>query len=231
MCLAPPAAISDWELREIARPGLIDDRQNIVNSQQHVRPCSRAKNEDSQLKCSESMRRWQGRVASDGIPLIPAFSRQGRRGKREGRIDRVTPRDVCPAVSECLGRTGFSQARQTDSDFNSWSRTTCTCCASTPSNQSRNSSVDAPALRFSKSADTGTRVPRNTQAPLTLSGWRSTASQSSQLGMGSPPIGPGSVGIRGPDGLRKSLQKSISALTPPVGGGGNWTVTTGLGSG
>ena len=85
MCLAPPAAISDWELREIARPGLIDDRQNIVNSQQYVRPCSRAKNEDSQRKCSESMRRWQGRVASDGIPLIPAFSRQGSRAVRASR--------------------------------------------------------------------------------------------------------------------------------------------------
>ena len=217
MCLAPPAAISDWELREIARPGLIDDRQNIVDSQQNVRPCSRAQNEDSQRKCSESMRRWQGRVASDGIPLLPLLP-PGEKGQ-EGRSYRpCDSSDVCPAVSECLGRTGFSQARQTDSDFNSWSRTTCTCCASTPSNQSRNSSVDAPALRFSKSADTGTRVPRNTQAPLTLSGWRSTASQSSQLGMGSPTIGPGSVGIRGPGGLRKSLQSSISAHTPP----GRW---------
>ena len=38
----------------------------------------------------------------------------------------------------------------------------------------------APVSRFSKSARTGTRVPRKTQAPLTLSSERSTSRQSDQ---------------------------------------------------
>jgi hypothetical protein len=38
-----------------------------------------------------------------------------------------------------------------------------------------NCEISAPSSRFSKSADTGTRVWRKTQAPLTLPGSRSTA--------------------------------------------------------
>jgi hypothetical protein len=38
----------------------------------------------------------------------------------------------------------------------------------------------APLSRFSNSALTGTRVPRNTQAPLTRSGSRSTTGQQDQ---------------------------------------------------
>src|SRR2546423_11249615 len=41
----------------------------------------------------------------------------------------------------------------------------------------------APVSRFSKSARTGTRVPRKTQAPLTLSSERSTSRQSAQPNM------------------------------------------------
>lgn len=41
----------------------------------------------------------------------------------------------------------------------------------------------APVSRFSKSARTGTRVPRKTQAPLTVSGERSTSRQSAQSNM------------------------------------------------
>src|SRR5262249_2318835 len=55
------------------------------------------------------------------------------------------------------------------------------CDRSTPGNQARNSSIDAPSRRFSNSAEIGTRVPRKTHAPLTLSGSRSTASQFSQM--------------------------------------------------
>lgn len=50
-----------------------------------------------------------------------------------------------------------------------------TCSLVTPGNQSTKSSTLAPASMFSKSAVTGTRVPRNTQAPLTRSGAHSTA--------------------------------------------------------
>ncbi len=45
--------MSDLELREIARPGLIDDRQDVVNPQKYVRPCSGAQNEDGQLPPSK----------------------------------------------------------------------------------------------------------------------------------------------------------------------------------
>ena len=61
-------------------------------------------------------------------------------------------------------RAGFARA------FTSWSRTTATAGLSTPGNHSRNCSTDAPSLRFSKRAATGALVPRNTQAPLSLSG-------------------------------------------------------------
>lgn len=59
-------------------------------------------------------------------------------------------------------------------------RDACSNTASTwafwiPGNHSRKSSIRAPSSIFSKSADTGTRVLRNTQAPLTLPGDCSTA--------------------------------------------------------
>jgi hypothetical protein len=49
-------------------------------------------------------------------------------------------------------------------------RTAKACSRVTPGNHSRNWSTVAPPSRFSKSACTGTRVPLNTQAPLTLPG-------------------------------------------------------------
>jgi hypothetical protein len=60
------------------------------------------------------------------------------------------------------------------------SRTAAAFQPSTPGNHSRNCSMVAPSLRFSKRVDTGTRVPRNTQAPPSLSGCRSTAALLSQ---------------------------------------------------
>ena len=57
---------------------------------------------------------------------------------------------------------------------------------STPGIHSRNCSTDAPSLRFSKRAATGTLVPRNTHTPLSLSAWRSTAGHVSQSIMRSP---------------------------------------------
>src|SRR5262249_15437328 len=64
------------------------------------------------------------------------------------------------------------------------SSTASTCWRVTPGNQSKKSSMHAPSSRFSKSAFTGTRVPRNTQAPLTFPGARSTAGQDDQSNMG-----------------------------------------------
>ncbi len=48
------------------------------------------------------------------------------------------------------------------------SRTASTWSLVTPGNHSTNSSTVAPSSRFSKSALTGTRVPRNSHAPLTF---------------------------------------------------------------
>ncbi len=47
-----------------------------------------------------------------------------------------------------------------------------------------NSSTVAPPSRFANSAETGTRVPRNNHAPLTLCGCRSTALQVVQSSTG-----------------------------------------------
>ena len=63
------------------------------------------------------------------------------------------------------------------------SSTASTCPRVTPGNQARNSSMRAPLSRFSNRAVTGTRVPRNTQAPLTLPVARSTTEQDDQSNM------------------------------------------------
>src|SRR2546425_10090204 len=62
-------------------------------------------------------------------------------------------------------------------------RTVKACSRVTPGNHSRNWSTVAPPSRFSKSACTGTRVPLNTHAPLTLPGTRSTAAHFVQSNM------------------------------------------------
>ena len=64
------------------------------------------------------------------------------------------------------------------------SRTARACSRDTPGNHSTNCDTCAPSSRFSNSAAIGTRVPRNTQAPLTRSGSRSTAGQEDQSIMG-----------------------------------------------
>lgn len=50
-----------------------------------------------------------------------------------------------------------------------------TCCRLTPSNWSRNSKTVMPRFRPAMSDSTGTRVPRNTQAPPSFPGRLSTA--------------------------------------------------------
>ena len=75
------------------------------------------------------------------------------------------------------------------SELTSWARTASTLQPSTPGNHSRNCPTVAPSLRFSNRADTGTRVSRNTQAPLTLSGSRSIAEHCSQFVIPTPRIG------------------------------------------
>ena len=71
----------------------------------------------------------------------------------------------------------YLQATESFRPLVSWSITLSTCHRSTPGNQSRNCSIVAPSLRFSKSAATGTLVLRNTHAPPTFSRSRSTAGQ------------------------------------------------------
>ena len=64
--------------------------------------------------------------------------------------------------------------------FSAWFNSVRTCSRGTPGNHFRKSSTLASSSRFSKSAFTGTRVPLNTHAPLTRSGFRSTAVQLDQ---------------------------------------------------
>ncbi len=75
------------------------------------------------------------------------------------------------------------------------SRTARTCSAVTPGNHSTNCDTCAPSSRFSNRAATGTRVPRNTQAPLTRSGSRSTIGQEDQSIM-IPPFYAGALSFR-----------------------------------
>src|SRR5438876_6205710 len=75
------------------------------------------------------------------------------------------------------------QAIGTARDDSANLRTVKACSRVTPGNHSRNWSTVAPPSRFSKSACTGTRVPLNTQAPLTLPGTRSTAAHFDQSNM------------------------------------------------
>lgn len=63
------------------------------------------------------------------------------------------------------------------------SSTASTCSRFTPGNHCRKSSTVAPSSKFSKRAFTGTRVPRKTKAPLTVSGEAFTSEQSDQSNM------------------------------------------------
>ena len=107
-------------------------------------------------------------------PLESGIHRVSRKMPAEGRRHALVEQD--------------SQATESFKSRVSWSSTCSTCERSTPGNHSRNCSMVAPSLRFSKSAATGTRVPQNTQAPLTFSGSRSTAEQDFQVVTGSPPL-------------------------------------------
>ena len=72
---------------------------------------------------------------------------------------------------------GLDRTHATSRDRVACSKTLRVCCAVTPGNHSRNSCTVAPPSIFSNNAATGTRVPRNTHAPLTRSASRSTAVQ------------------------------------------------------
>jgi hypothetical protein len=60
------------------------------------------------------------------------------------------------------------------------SSTASTCPRSTPGNHCKKSSTVAPSSRFPKRDLTGTRVPRKTKTPLTVSGEAVTSGQSDQ---------------------------------------------------
>ena len=86
-----------------------------------------------------------------------------------------------PRVSQDLQRLAASA-----SDCISKASTASTAARSTPGNHSRNCCTVAPSLRFSKRAETGTRVPVKTHAPLALSGSCSTFGHVFQSVMASP---------------------------------------------
>jgi hypothetical protein len=95
----------------------------------------------------------------------------------EGRDDRVP---VQP-ISQRGGRALIEKDSQATARLRfACSRTASTCSFVTPGNQTTNSSTRAPPSKFSKRADTGSRVPRKTQAPLIFSGERSTTGHDDQ---------------------------------------------------
>ena len=110
---------------------------------------------------------------------------QARPASFEGRVNLVPPQVPAEGCRRTLVEQD-PQAADTCRSRRSWSRTLSACQRSTPGNQSRNCSTVAPSLRFSNSAATGTRVPRNTHAPLTLSGSRSMAGHVFQLAIRCP---------------------------------------------
>lgn len=83
------------------------------------------------------------------------------------------------------------------------SRTLSTWASSTPGNHSRNSETVAPLSRFLNKAATGTRVPRNFQAPPQTSGTRSIPGHWDHSVMSRRcRSNQGSQGCRGSDGDR-----------------------------
>src|SRR5262249_51831416 len=90
----------------------------------------------------------------------------GQRGAQRGR---------CAVVEENTHQCGSGASRLWAAKAN-----TALICSGPISNHSAISSMLAPASRFSKTVATGSRVPRNTHAPLTLPGMLSTAEHCDQ---------------------------------------------------
>ncbi len=134
--------------------------------------------------------------APDVVVSKPAFFRHSE----EIPIRRFCPAsfiscfNACPMKKYRNGARCYGQAisaRETRHTANglpklrdACSNTFFTSSRDTPGDHSRNSSIVAPPSRFENRAGTGTRVPRNTQAPLTLSACRSTAGQDIQSSIG-----------------------------------------------
>ena len=128
---------------------------------------------------------WRGRAGAVGE--VPACGRDGRFANRPyGWLS------CAKGVAE-EGEGGAGQGEPGPltlgcicSDCISKASTASTAARSTPGNHSRNCCTVAPSLRFSKRAETGTRVPVNTHAPLALSGSCSTFGHVFQSAMASP---------------------------------------------
>ena len=98
---------------------------------------------------------------------------------------RLSSNAVLTWAVKCLLRGAVCLDRNTRTHVASRERVACSrtrraCSRVTPGNHARNSESCAPSSRFWKSAATGTRVPRNTQAPLTRWGSLSTAGHEDQ---------------------------------------------------
>src|SRR2546426_10907888 len=111
----------------------------------------------------------------------------------------------------------LAQASWTAREDSANLRTVKPCSRVMPGNHSRNWFTVAPPSRFSKSACTGTRVPLNTQAPLTLPGTRSTAAQFVQSNMlrklrCRPVVGKREAGFRSSGGASAVEQFACFAL-------------------
>src|SRR5690348_7016664 len=85
-----------------------------------------------------------------------------------------------PAERECLIEKNEHQRGAGTSRLRAAKSSTATTCSRVTPNHSMMSSIVAPDSRFSKTVDTGMRVPRKTHAPLTLPGTLSTAGHCDQ---------------------------------------------------
>ena len=86
----------------------------------------------------------------------------------EGRVHRVLDQMTPQGSRGAWVEQDPQESTASPKHSTSWARTASTFRPSTPGNYSRNWATVAPSLRFSNKADTGTRVPRHTQAPLSL---------------------------------------------------------------
>jgi hypothetical protein len=96
------------------------------------------------------------------------------------RRNKAIPRGVTWSKRISIRLRGFCTGREAGARLRAANSSTALICSRDTSNCSTISSIDAPASMFSKTAEAGIRVPRNTHAPLSLPGTLSTAGHSDQ---------------------------------------------------
>lgn len=181
---------SDLHFPAFAGPDLIDDCPNHISAKANPGPRCRHQHQNRQLPVCQILLIAEALIRSDQelVSIVFGSIQEGaipqlRPSTFEGRFHNVLRQMTPQRYRSSLIEQDLHEATVSANAWSSWSRTVSTFHRSTPGNHSRNWSIDAPALRFSKRAETGTRVSLNTHAPLTRSGSRSTAGQASQFAM------------------------------------------------